>query len=165
MLLIFTRITNLLLEFYTRKTHEYKRPVNTRACIHASELVTSIGCHKFTRAHKHARARSQVKGLNTRVLIEVDARISHSLASWCTEHQVGNELYRSYFVYTPTGTRIHACWEHIHSLAPKEVSLNSMPPEPLLHGQYPGSRVYWSHMAHNFSKPFKNQACLYVLHI
>ena len=84
MLLIFTRITKLLLEFYTRKTHEYKRPVYTRACIHASELVTGIGCHEFARAHKHTRAHSRIKGLNTRVLIEVNEKISHSLASWCT---------------------------------------------------------------------------------
>ena len=31
-----------------------------------------------------------------------------------------------------TGTRFHACGEHIHSLTPEEVSLNAMPPEPLL---------------------------------
>ena len=63
MLLVFTRITNLLLEFFTQKSHKYKCPVNT-------ELVTSIGCHEFTCAHKHARVGSRVKGLNTRVLIE-----------------------------------------------------------------------------------------------
>ena len=80
--LLFTRITNLLLEFYTRKTHEYKRPVNTRAC--KSELVTSIGCPEFACAHKHARVGLRVKGLNMRVLIEVNEKKSYLLASWCT---------------------------------------------------------------------------------
>ena len=51
MLLVFTRITNSLLEFYTRKTHEYKCPVNTRACMHASKLVDE---HLFV---MHAQAR------------------------------------------------------------------------------------------------------------
>ena len=93
MFLVFTRITNLLLEFYTRKTHEYKRPVNTRACMHASELATSIGCHEFARMHKHARADSRVKGLNMRVLTRKKAIRSRVGAH---EHQVGNELYRTW---------------------------------------------------------------------
>ena len=93
--LLFTRITNLLLEFYTRKTHEYKRPVNTRACMHVSELLTSIGCHEFARTHKHAMAGSPVKGLNTRVLIEVNKKKAICSRAGAREHQVGNEVYRN----------------------------------------------------------------------
>ena len=46
-----------------KNSRVYKRPVNTRACMHASELVTSIGCHEFARAHKHAEGALASKGI------------------------------------------------------------------------------------------------------
>ena len=52
--------------------------------------------HEFARVHKHARVGSQVKGLNTRVLIEVNEKKAIRSRVGTREHQVGNELYRTY---------------------------------------------------------------------
>ena len=79
-----------------------------------------------------------------------------TLFNVCVSHQNHQRLSSQLLVYTPTGTRFHACGEHIHSLASEEVSLNAMPPEPLLESTkdpvFTGAT--W-HTIHLFFKLFK----------